>query len=343
MILRKKQKTRNTDMGKQNEDRNIPVQQMRVMDADDYLCIDIRGEDAYQHGHIPWAICWDGSDGNYDRFPNDKKLIVYCAYGEKSVGPTGNLNQKGFNAYNLSGGYREWLLSEFRELSKEEVRRYDRQMILPQVGSEGQKKLKSASVLIVGAGELGAPAALYLAGAGIGKTGIMDADVVTVSNLQRQIIHSIKTEGMNKAESAKKALAKINDKIEIKAYPYFLNADNAEAIITEYDFVLDAVDNFETKFLINDACVLNGKAFSHAGILQFEGQVMTYVPGEFPCYRCIFEGIPPKGTVQNCSEAEIIGAVAGIIGSIQALEAIKYFLGAGELLVGKCLFLMGCL
>lgn len=270
-------------------------------------------------------------------------MIVYCAYGEKSVGPTGNLNQKGFNAYNLSGGYREWLLSEFRELSKEEVRRYDRQMLLPQVGSEGQKKLKSASVLIVGAGELGAPAALYLAGAGIWKIGIMDADVVTVSNLQRQIIHSIKTEGMNKAESAKKALAKINDKIEIKAYPYFLNADNAEAIITEYDFVLDAVDNFETKFLINDACVLNGKAFSHAGILQFEGQVMTYVPGEFPCYRCIFEGIPPKGTVQNCSEAEIIGAVAGIIGSIQALEAIKYFLGAGELLVGKCLFLMGCL
>lgn len=208
-------------------------------------------------------------------------------------------------------------------------------MNLPQIGKNGQIKLKNARVLIVGAGGLGAPAALYLAGAGIGKIGVMDADVVTISNLQRQIIHNIKTEGMNKSESAKKTLEKLNDKIEIKAYPYFLTTDNVESILAEYDFVLDAVDNFETKFLINDACVLNKKAFCHAGILQFEGQVMTYVPGEFPCYRCIFEEAPPKGIVKNCSEAGIIGAVAGVIGSIQALEAIKYFLGVGELLVGK--------
>ena len=143
-------------------------------------------------------------------------------------------------------------------------------MILPQIGKNGQIKLKNARVLIVGAGGLGAPAALYLAGAGIGKIGVMDADVVTISNLQRQIIHNIKTEGMNKSESAKKTLEKLNDKIEIKAYPYFLTTDNVESILAEYDFVLDAVDNFETKFLINDACVLNKKAFCHAGILQFE-------------------------------------------------------------------------
>jgi Dinucleotide-utilizing enzymes involved in molybdopterin and thiamine biosynthesis family 2 len=323
------------------KNRNISVQQMKVMDADDYLCIDTRGEAAYQHGHIPEAVCWDGRYENLKKISNGKKLIVYCTYGKESIKQTEKLNLKGFEAYNLSGGYREWLLCEFGELNGEEVRRYDRQMILPQVGSEGQKKLKSARVLIVGAGGLGSPAALYLAGAGIGKIGIMDADVVTISNLQRQIIHSIKTEGMNKAESAEKALKQINDKIEIKAYPYFLNTDNIEEIIAEYDFVLDAVDNFETKFLINDACVLNKKAFCHAGILQFEGQVMTYVPGEFPCYRCIFEGVPPKGTVQNCSEAGIIGAVAGVIGSIQALEAVKYFLGAGELLVGKMLVFNG--
>lgn len=321
--------------------RNISVQQMNLMDADDYLCIDIRGKTAYQHGHISGAICWNGNDEGFRRLPNDKKLIVYCMYGEKSSMLTDELIQSGFEAYNLSGGYREWLLCEFGELSEEEARRYDRQIILPQVGSEGQKKLKKASVLIVGAGGLGASAALYLVGAGIGKIGIMDADVVTISNLQRQIVHNIKTEGMNKAESAKIALKKLNDQIEIKAYPYFLDSENIEAIVTGYDFILDAVDNFETKFLINDACVLNQKAFCHAGILQFGGQVMTYVPGEFPCYRCIFEEVPSKGTVQNCSEAGIIGAIAGIIGSIQALEAIKYFLGAGELLVGKMLVFDG--
>lgn len=324
-----------------NRNLNISVEQMGLMPPDDYICVDIRSETAYQHGHIPGAVCWDGNNEVFQRFPRDKKLIVYCAYGEKSVVTTEKLIQKGFEAYNLSGGYRKWLLHHFKELDAEEIIRYDRQMILPQVGSEGQKKLKGSSVLIVGAGGLGSPAALYLAGAGVGTIGIMDADTVSISNLQRQIVHNMETERVNKAESAKLSLQKLNDRIEIMAYPYLLTADNAEEIISKYDFIIDAADNFETKFLINDACVLLEKAFCHAGILQFEGQVMTYVPGNNPCYRCVFEEIPESGSIPNCSQAGIIGAVAGIIGSIQALEAVKYLLGAGELLTGKIFVLDG--
>lgn len=325
------------------EDKNmeISVQRMSELPTDDYICIDTRSEIAYQHGHILGAIYWDCSDESLKRFPKDKKLIVYCTYGEKSIVPTKKLNQRGFEAYNLAGGYREWLLHHSEELSTEEVRRYDRQMILPEVGSEGQKKLKKSKVLIVGAGGLGSPAAVYLAGAGVGTIGIMDADTVSISNLQRQIVHNMETENMNKAESAKLFLEKVNDQIEIMAYPFALTVDNAEEIISKYDFIIDAVDNFETKFLINDTCVLLEKPFCHAGILQFEGQVMTYVPGNQPCYRCIFEEVPESGSVPNCSQAGIIGAVSGVIGSIQALEAIKYLLGVGELLTGKIFVLDG--
>lgn len=320
---------------------DITIQQVNAMPIGDYLYIDIRSEIAYQNGHIPEAVYWDCGEENLEKFPKDKKLIVYCTYGEKSIVAAEKLVQKGFRAYNLYGGYREWLLHHFEELSAEEVRRYDRQMILPEVGSEGQKKLKKSKVLIVGAGGLGSPVAVYLAGAGIGTIGIMDADVVNISNLQRQFIHNIKTENVNKAESVKMALEKLNDKIKVKIYPFALTADNAKEIIREYDFIIDAVDNFETKFLINDTCVLLEKPFCHAGILRFEGQVMTYVPGNYPCYRCVFEEIPEGSLVPNCSQAGIIGAVAGIIGSIQALEAIKYLLGIGELLTGKIFVLDG--
>lgn len=228
-----------------------------------------------------------------------------------------------------------------QELSPEELSRYHRQMILPQVGSEGQKKLKNAKVLIVGAGGLGSPAALYLAGAGVGTIGIIDADEVSISNLQRQILHDMASEHMNKALSAKQALQRLNHHVEVRAYPDYLTPENAREIIGAYDFVIDAVDNFKTKFLINDTCVRLKKAFCHAGILQFVGQVLTYVPEQGPCYRCIFEEVPDEGAVPNCSQAGIIGAVAGIVGSIQALEAIKYLVGAGELLTGKMLIVDG--
>ena len=202
-------------------------------------------------------------------------------------------------------------------------------------------KLKKAKVLIVGAGGLGAPASMYLAGAGIGQIGLMDADFVSLTNLQRQIVFNETMIHKNKAKTTKEVLEKMNSRIVIKAYDEFLTPFNAEKVVSEYDFIIDAADNFETKFLINDICVLLKKPFCHAGILKFQGQVMTWVPGNSPCYRCIFEEIPEKSSIPNCSEAGIVGAMAGIIGSIQALEAIKYFTGAGELLVGRMFVLDG--
>ena len=321
---------------------NITLEQIKKLKKEEYLYIDIRGDVSYAHGHIPDAVLWDGTKQDAEKFSKDKKLIVYCTYGEKSVDAAKELKEEGYDAYSLEGGYRSWLLFNYDGLSPKEQERYDRQIILPQVGIEGQKKLKNSSVLIVGAGGLGAPAALYLAGAGVGIIGIMDADEVSVSNLQRQVIHPMSAVHVNKAESAKATMEKINDQIEIKTYPYHLTPNNAQEIISQYDFVIDAVDNFEAKFLINDTCVLLKKPFCHGGILQFEGQVMTYVPeGNNPCYRCIFEEIPESGSIPNCSQAGVIGAIAGIIGSIQALEAIKYILGSGELLTAKILIFNG--
>ena len=196
-------------------------------------------------------------------------------------------------------------------------------------------------MLIVGAGALGAPAALYLSGAGVGCVGIMDADEVSLSNLHRQITHTADRIGRNKAESAKQAMLALNDRIRVRTYAEYLTPENADEIIRGYDFVIDAADNFETKFLINDACVLAGVPFCHAGILQFEGQIMTWVPGEQSCYRCIFEEIPESGLIPNCSQAGVIGALAGIVGSIQALEAVKYLLGIGELLTGRMMVFDG--
>ena len=222
-------------------------------------------------------------------------------------------------------------------LSNEELERYSRHLILKEIGYKGQKKLSEARVLIVGAGGLGAPAAMYLAADGVGKIGIADADGVDLSNLQRQIIHSTNDIGKAKVESAKESMLAINPNIEVITHPEFLTSHNIREIIRGYDFVLDGTDNFAAKFLINDACVMEKIPFCHAGIIRFKGQLMTIIPGESPCYRCVFKDPPPKGAVPTCREAGVIGAMAGVIGSLQALEAVKYITGAGDLLTGKLL------
>lgn len=221
--------------------------------------------------------------------------------------------------------------------TNEQLERYSRHIILKEIGVKGQKKLIDSKVLVIGAGGLGGPAAMYLAAAGVGRIGIADADVVDRSNLQRQIIHTTDDLGKPKAESAKETLGAINPDVEIKTYNEYIDSRNILKIISDYDFVLDGTDNFPTKFLINDACVMANKPFSHAGILRFIGQLMTVLPHESPCYRCVFETPPPKGTVPMCREAGVIGAVAGVIGSLQALEAIKFITGTGELLTGRML------
>lgn len=221
--------------------------------------------------------------------------------------------------------------------SNEQLGRYSRHIILKDIGVKGQKKLAAAKVLIIGAGGLGAPAAMYLAAAGVGQIGIADADVVDLSNLQRQIIHTTADLGKPKVESAKETIKAINPDVDVKIYNEFIYSRNISDIVSGYDFILDGTDNFPAKFLINDACVMANKPFSHAGIIRFKGQLMTIVPHESPCYRCAFKEPPPKGAVPTCREAGVVGAMAGVIGSLQALEAVKYITGAGELLTGKLL------
>ena len=222
-------------------------------------------------------------------------------------------------------------------MTDQQIERYSRHIILKEVGAKGQKKLLNAEVLIIGAGGLGAPAAMYLAAAGVGTIGIVDADEVDLSNLQRQIIHATADIGKPKVKSAKETMNAMNPDVEVKTYHKFVDSTNIREIIREYDFVIDGTDNFPAKFLINDACVMEKKPFSHAGIIRFKGQLMTYVPGEGPCYRCVFKNPPPKDAVPTCKQAGVIGAMGGVIGSLQAMEAIKYIVGVGNLLTGHLL------
>lgn len=219
----------------------------------------------------------------------------------------------------------------------EQLERYSRHIILKEVGAKGQKKLLNAKVLIIGAGGLGAPAAMYLAATGVGTIGIADADEVDLSNLQRQIIHTTQDVGKAKVLSAKETMEAINPDVKVNTYRTFIDSENIMDIIKDYDFVIDGTDNFPAKFLINDACVMAKKPFSHAGIIRFKGQLMTYVPGQGPCYRCVFKNPPPKDAVPTCKQAGVIGAMGGVIGSLQAMEAIKYILGVGDLLTGYLL------
>jgi molybdopterin/thiamine biosynthesis adenylyltransferase len=222
-------------------------------------------------------------------------------------------------------------------LTEQQMERYSRHIILEQVGGAGQEKLLASKVLIIGAGGLGAPAAVYLAAAGVGTIGVVDGDKVDLSNLQRQIIHHTPDVGKDKVLSAEGKIRAINPDVKVRTYNQRAAAGNIRKIIKDYDFVIDGTDNFPAKFLINDACYFERKPFSHAGILQFDGQLITILPGQTTCYRCIFGAPPPANAVPSCSQAGVLGVLAGVIGSLQATEAIKYLLGIGELLTGAIL------
>ena len=223
------------------------------------------------------------------------------------------------------------------DFTEEQLDRYSRHILLKDVGIKGQSKLLKARVLIVGAGGLGSPAAFYLAAAGIGTIGIIDNDVVDISNLQRQIIHFTKDINEPKVDSAAEKMKALNPDVQVKTYKELIRADNIMDIIGEYDFVIDGTDNFATKFLINDACVFGKIPFSHGGILRYDGQTMTVNPRESACYRCVFNEPPPPDAVPSCSEAGVLGAIAGMLGTIQATEALKFFTGSGELLTNTLL------
>lgn len=221
------------------------------------------------------------------------------------------------------------------DFSEEEIKRYSRHIILKEVGGKGQKKLRQARVLIVGAGGLGSPAAYYLAAAGVGALGIVDNDVVDASNLQRQILHRTAAIGMHKTDSAAERLRALNPGVVVEKHQVRLGKDNVEGIIADYDIIIDGVDNFPARYLLHDACFFARKPLVEAGVLQFLGQVMTILPGKGPCYRCVFPEPPPPGTVPSCQEAGILGAVAGVLGILQATEAIKLIVGIGTPLVGR--------
>lgn len=222
------------------------------------------------------------------------------------------------------------------DYSEEDLLRYSRHILLQEVGVEGQERIRQGKVLIVGLGGLGSPVALYLAAAGVGTIGLVDGDVVDLSNLQRQVIHSTPDVGRLKVESAREKLLRLNPGVQVNAHADFLRAENVLELIRPYDFIVDGTDNFPVKFLINDACVMAGKPFSHGGILRFEGQTFTHLPGT-ACYRCLFGAPPPPGEVPSCSQAGILGAIAGMLGTIQAAETLKYLAGVGELLTDQLL------
>jgi adenylyltransferase/sulfurtransferase len=222
-------------------------------------------------------------------------------------------------------------------LSDDQVERYSRHILLPEIGGAGQARLLAAKVLVAGAGGLGSPAALYLAAAGVGTLGIADSDAVELSNLQRQIIHGCSDLGRPKAESAARRIGELNPDLRVVAHQERLTSHNVLGVLAGYDVVVDGTDNFPSRYLINDACLLAGKPLSHGALLRFEGQATTIVPGRGPCYRCLYPEPPPPGLVPSCQEAGVLGAAAGVIGAIQASEALKLILGIGEPLLGRLL------
>jgi molybdopterin/thiamine biosynthesis adenylyltransferase/rhodanese-related sulfurtransferase len=223
------------------------------------------------------------------------------------------------------------------ELSHEEIRRYSRHLIMPEVGMEGQRKLKAASVLLIGAGGLGSPLGMYLAAAGVGRIGLVDYDVVDESNLQRQVIHGTKDVGRPKLDSARERMQDINPNVQIDTYNTPLTSENALDILAPYDVIVDGTDNFPTRYLVNDACVMLGKPNVYGSIFRFEGQASVFDASQGPCYRCLFPSPPPPGLVPSCAEGGVLGVLPGTIGAIQATETIKLILGIGETLVGRLL------
>jgi len=221
------------------------------------------------------------------------------------------------------------------EFTDEQIERYSRHIILPEVGGSGQQKMLEARVLLLGAGGLGSPAAYYLAAAGIGNLGIVDFDQVDLSNLQRQIIHSTERIGMLKTESAKKTIQALNPDVNVSLYNEKMDSSNIMSLIKDYDYVVDGSDNFPTRYLVNDACVMKNKTLIHGSIYRFEGQVTVFKPGDGPCYRCLYPEPPPPGMVPNCQEGGVLGVLAGVIGNLQVVEVLKLILGIGKPLVGK--------
>jgi molybdopterin/thiamine biosynthesis adenylyltransferase/rhodanese-related sulfurtransferase len=309
--------------------------------------LDVREPDEYEQGAVPGAVHLPR--GNLElniegRIPDRaKRIVVYCAGGARSAFAARTLGELGYmDVVSMVGGFNRWkdegrAWQAPRTLTPDQRNRYHRHLLLPEVGDKGQQKLLDSKVLLLGAGGLGSPAALYLAAAGVGTIGLIDMDVVDASNLQRQVLHNMERIGERKVDSAKKTLTALNPDVDVATYDVRLGADNVLDIFAGYDLVVDGTDNFPTRYLVNDASLLKRIPVVHGSIFRFEGQVTVFDPYNGPCYRCLIPEPPPAELAPSCAEAGVLGVLPGIVGSIQAIETIKMLLGLGDPLVGRLL------
>jgi len=314
---------------------------------DQALFLDVREADEYAQGalpgalHLPRGLLELQVEG---RVPDkDRKIIVYCAGGTRSALAAQALGQLGYSdVASMAGGFNKWK-DEGRDwvtprmLGEAQRNSYQRHLLLPEIGEAGQQRLLESKVLLLGAGGLGSPAALYLAAAGVGTIGIVDMDVVDASNLQRQILHNLERIGERKVDSAKKTLTAMNPDVQVVTYDVRLGAGNVLELIDSYDVIVDGTDNFPTRYLLNDAALVKKIPVVHGSIFRFEGQATVFYPYKGPCYRCLVPEPPPAELAPSCAEAGVLGVLPGIIGAIQAVEAIKLLLGLGEPLIGRLL------
>ena len=312
------------------------------------LFVDVRERDEWEEGHIPGAI--HVPRGNLESRiesaapERGRRIVLYCAAGNRSAFAAKTLEELGYeDVASLAGGYVEWKRNGFptqlpRGLGEEQRRRYSRHLLIPEVGEQGQLKLLDSRILLIGAGGLGSPASLYLAAAGVGTLGIVDDDAVDATNLQRQIVHATDRLGEPKAESAKRTIEGLNPDVTVRVFQERLTSENVDRILGEgWDVIVDGADNFPTRYLLNDASVWHGIPVVHGSIYRFEGQATVFAPHQGPCYRCLFPQPPPPELAPSCAEGGVLGVLPGVIGSIQANEALKLALGIGEPLVGRLL------
>ena len=314
---------------------------------DHFTLLDVREPEEYEQGAVPGAVHLPRGNLEFSiegRLPDkNAPIAVYCAGGVRSAFATKTLQDLGYtDVVSIIGGFNKWkdeglAWTTPRVLSADQRNRYQRHLLLPEVGEKGQVRLLDSKVLLLGAGGLGSPAALYLAAAGVGTIGIIDMDVVDSSNLQRQILHNVDRIGMRKVDSAKMTLTAMNPDVKVLTYDTRLGADNILDIIDGYDVIVDGTDNFPTRYLVNDAALVKNIPVVHGSIFRFEGQVTVFSPYVGPCYRCMIPEPPPPELAPSCAEAGVLGVLPGIVGSIQAIETIKLLLELGDPLVGRLL------
>lgn len=313
--------------------------------GDDVVLLDVRTQDEWDQGHAPGAIHLDRGylELKAEQLIPDKskRVVCYCAGGTRSLFAAKALKTLGYERVeSLTKGFNGWKEAGLAfkvpaKLTEADRRRYQRHLSIPEVGEEGQMKLLQSKVLLIGAGGLGCPAAIYLAAAGVGTLGIVDDDVVDESNLQRQILHTTDRLGQQKTDSAKKAITDLNPGCKVVTYQTRLTSENVLSIFADYDVIVDGSDNFPTRYLVNDACVKLKKPCVHGSIYRFEGQLTVFWAGKGPCYRCLYPAPPPPELAPSCAEAGVLGVLPGVIGVLEAIEALKIVVGFGEPLVGK--------